>query len=514
MLADNGSNGGLKRDIRLLEIEVADGRVSWRDYRRWPSADYLSGHGDLARTPERSSALSLLVKLLRHHSDLDRKEDRISNELYGVLLRVVGQQLFALLFVGDLKVQVADAIDRVREGKILLRVRLSFTGADRDSLAELPWEYVHTPPGDGLFDDPGVFLSKRAELMLSRLLPSRRRRDLGDRKPLSVLLVSPNPIVRGDSAGDENNLARVDARSVAETLKELQDEHMIRLSQLVDDPAGAPVEYPNWVTTQVFKQRIRQLEPGPVIVHFIGHGRHYKGRGQLLFSRSDGSAHWVDALDFTDDVERNSVKLVFLQACHSALPHPYIPFSSVAMALAGSGLPGVVAMQYRIKAELANEFTKGFYDELLRHNSPIDVAVEAGRERIDNRMDDRDRLAFGLPVVYLTSHDRMLIDDRGAASEDLEGKGNELSLVPCPRCQIGLRPDASVCRRCRLRLTCAVCPDHRVFLDPINDNLCECGAEVHQPDWKSDTPPTAPPVAAPSSEAVLSVLDGTPGDPA
>ena len=103
------------------------------------------------------------------------------------------------------------------------------------------------------------------------------------------------------------------------------------------------------------------------------------------------------------------MKLAFLQACETAsaaAPDPYVSFSGVARQLAALGLPAVIAMQYRIKAELATAFADAFYDALITENKPVDMAVEAGRQAIGDVHDDRDRLAFGLPVVYLSDRPR------------------------------------------------------------------------------------------------------------
>jgi hypothetical protein len=485
-MADGGVNGdGAARPIQLLEVTVTADDIAWSYTKRWPGDETTGGQERLARTAERCATIDLLVALLHHHSDLER-EDRISTSLYKQLLRVVGQQLFGLLFVGRLKRQLAETLDDVTEHGHLLRVKLRFDGSDEHIgwLAGLPWEYVHTPAGDRDLD--AFFLSRHAELMLSRRLPARKNRPLGDPRPLTVLLVSPNPRLVDPDDVDSERLYPVDARTVTEKLTELHRAGTIRLRTLVDPPPGPPAPDIEWTTISALRQRVRE-SPGPVIVHFLGHGRRKGQSGQLLFSRSDGSRHWVDTATFSDHVRRSSVKLVFLQACDSNLPDPYVPLSSVAMGVALSGVPAVVAMQYRIKAELANEFTRAFYDELLVSNSAIDVAVEAGRERIEDRIDERDALAFGLPVVYLTSHNGMLSLDLTASEEAVDRNDTE-GRSTCPRCgRSPLRPDAKRCPRCKLQLRCEVCAGNPPLGDPLEDQLCEvCDAEVHQPEWNPD----------------------------
>jgi hypothetical protein len=478
--------------IELLEIEVDGDTIDWRDFPQWPREHRTKGKEQLARTPQRKDALDLLVELLRHHSD-ELRIDQISDDLYGDLLKVVGQQLFDLLFVGQVSERVASALSRLEDKEIdLFRVKLSFEGQHGGWLSTLPWEYVHTPPEDNRFDPKGIFLSKRAELMLSRRLETGNLRTLGDRRPLTVLLISPNP--RWDREGNslEKQLVRLDPGKVIDQLKGLQDAHVIRLEQLIDEAPDYPVEDPQWVTRRRLIERLEELaeeQPprSPVIVHFVGHGRSSGGRGELLFSSADGKEQWIKADDFTDIVGTStSLKLVFLQACESALPDPYVPFSGVALGLASSGIPAVVAMQYRIKAELATAFTEAFYETLLERNSAIDVAVEAGRKRLWKQSEEGDRLAFGLPVVYLASHEGMLLDEPATTP----GGGGEQpidrrDLKPCPRCHAQLRPNATVCRRCGLMFTCGNCGS--THIDPVTDQHCDvCGTAIHQPPWPAD----------------------------
>jgi hypothetical protein len=504
-VSDDSSNGNRGRRIHLIEIEVDDEDVRWRDYPEWPRDHKFRDKGKLGRTDQRRASIDLLVELLEHHSDQTRA-DLISDDLYGRLLQVVGYHLFELLFVDDLRNRVAAALGRFGRSEIdLLRLKLSFEGRHQTWLARLPWEYVHTPPGDRLFDPAGVFLSHRAELMLSRLLDSPEPRQLGDSRPLTVLLVCPNP---GDVPPTER-IERVDPRKVIELFEELERKRAIRLVKLVDEAPDYPVEHPSWVTRRTLKRAIK--EERPVIVHFFGHGRRNQAKGQLLFSRVDGTPDWVNAEEFSKAVENKSLKLVFLQACESALPDPYVPFSGVAMRLAASGLPAVVAMQYRIKAEVATAFTEKFYEELLIDKSPIDVAVEAGREQIDDRMDERDRLAFGLPVVYLASHESMVVDDAGHGPEPVD-RGDQPGLPPCPRCKAPPhRAEANFCPNCKLQVRCLVC--HRRIPDPLKDRVCDhCNTDIHQVDWAPDRVSDRPAGPAAAEAGVLSILAGPRGE--
>jgi hypothetical protein len=503
-MAENGQP--VSKRIHLIEVHVEGDTISCESWEEWPKEGTRRRlSGVLKRDPQQCATIDLLGDLLRHHSDVSH-DDLISDELYEELLRVAGRELFDLLFVDSLRSNIAAALNRVSGCETdLLRIKLSFQGDHQAWLSELPWEYLHTPLDDMHFDAPGVFLAKRAELMLSRRLESRALRKLGDAVPLDVLLICPRPPQR--AAGDP---VPVNPDRVIEKLTELETAGRVRLEPLIDPASDVPVEDPQWVTRQAVKEAIREHPRGHVIVHFMGHGRREDGKGQLLLTRADGRPHWIDAVAFAELFERQSIKLVVLQACESAVPDQYVPFSGVAMALARAGLPAVVAMQYRIKTGVATAFTEAFYNKLLNENTAIDVAVEAGRERLADHPEARDRMAFGHPVVYLTSHDGMLLDEPPARPASIDRNDRPGPDGYCPQCGAERRSSSRVCPRCGLQLRCAHCGNE--IPDPMHDELCDsCGERVPRRPWSADgfVPAGATSTAA---AGLASILGGPQGD--
>jgi hypothetical protein len=523
--ADGQTNGSVTERLRiaLLDIQVKDEEVSWLVYEDWGAGSDIDRRdsAQLGLTELRKDALNLLANLLRHHSDMDQV-DKVSDKLYLQLLSVVGQELFSLLFTSGLRTEVASALSKLNAGKLdLLRIKLWFSGEHEEWLASLPWEYVRTPPGDPDFNRAGVFLSQHTELVLSRRLHVNTLRKLGeDERPLQVLIVCPNPTRQ--EPGAQNNgetpeqLDYVDPGKVVEKLQELERRGLVELDWLADiDPprdaqelAERDGEY-EWVTRERVIERMGRA-PQPVIVHFMGHGRSNRGHGELLFAQNGGFQDWVDDDTFADIMGRSpTLKLVVLQACESALPDLYVSFSGVARRLASWGLPGVVAMQYRIKAKLATAFTDSFYDVLLGENSAIDVAVEVGRKAIQRVHDPRDRLAFGLPVVYLTGHKGIAAS--GSAHSLAVNRRDEAERITCPRCAVTLLASAGRCRNCGLKFRCfnPDCETKPPYEDPVNDNWCtDCGEPPNQPQWEPDTVSTVDIAAAvpASATAALSVM--------
>jgi hypothetical protein len=338
------SNGHGPGRTATIDITVSDRSIIWGVGSR--DAEVRSRTAlEMRLTPRRKQTISLLAELIRTSTDVNLKRTDLEQTpaaggksmLYDNLLKVAGHELFDLLFVGDLRGELSDQLVALRDGECdRLRVKLCFTGNDQEWLAMLPWEYARTPPGDPDFDPKGEFLSEVAELLLSRRIELRRPRELGRGQwPLRVLLVCSSPARAG-----EQQLAPVSAVRIIEQLETLEAEGRIELRKLVEDDApDRPVaDFEPQVTCQAFKSLVQEFQPA--IVHFIGHGQ-FDGTGRLAFSDVDGTVDWVDEWALRKHINASKdLKLVFLQACESALPDPYVSFSGVARTLAASGVAG------------------------------------------------------------------------------------------------------------------------------------------------------------------------------
>jgi hypothetical protein len=153
-----------------------------------------------------------------------------------------------------------------------------------------------------------------------------------------------------------------------------------------------------------FKQMLEDLDrkgKSPHVIHFVGHGVcESRVGGQIAFADEHYGQSWVNGEDLAGVLRQyDSVKLVFLQACESAMPTPdvhgpYEAMSDVAHSLAEASIPAVVAMQSKVEIATANNFASTFYDSLV-HMMPVYQAVQKGRQSIS------DKVASGIPVLYL-----------------------------------------------------------------------------------------------------------------
>jgi hypothetical protein len=140
----------------------------------------------------------------------------------------------------------------------------------------------------------------------------------------------------------------------------------------------------------------------PHILHFIGHGGVSPRAGAaelaLLF---DGWA-W-EAQDIrTDLAKQDFLRLVYLNACHSA------PAANASAAAARAfmrvGSAAVIAMQAAVTVESAFELTRAFYSSLA-DGAPLDAALRAARESVRglSRAGGLMGRDWGLPVLSVAA---------------------------------------------------------------------------------------------------------------
>jgi len=499
--------------VALLAITVEGTAIGWS----WCSPDETMPHGQQSETlhlpPRRRQMLELLVGLLRHSTDvaetatnLEKTHHETRNHVYSYLLEVVGYELYDLLFVGKIREKVNETLNGEHNAD-RFRMELSFLGEYGEWLSGLPWEYTHTTPDR---HSDGEFLADYAELVLSRRLVREFPGFSIVRPPVRLLLVCSSPV-----DGERDGLQQIDADQVLRELERLQERRIVKLEALIEPsaPSFRGDDYRPTVTWQAFMDSVEAFEP--TIIHFIGHGRRRNGAGELAFAAGDSGPDWIVDREFVRVARRcrRSLRLVFLQACESALPDPYVSFSGVARQLASAGLPAVVGMQYRIKAAAANEFAVRFYSELFDDGQQLSSAVQAGRRQLINQR-GRYSLAFGLPVLYLSDDAafdlRLEHEPAGLGSRSVDRGDTELVQLRCPRCHEPLEgPAPKVCVNCLLRLRCPEPGCGTPYRDPLADEACSnCRAPLRQvpftPDAIRDLEGTVPDIEA----NVISALRG------
>jgi hypothetical protein len=369
----------------------------------------------------------------------------------------LGDRLYATLFSHpDLNQKLEDALAKRNSGTHFVRIEMEFSGQSA-FMAGWPWEYLYRLIQRGKRES-GEFLALSTNLVLNRVLNSDFGKEFSTRSP-SMLLVVSRP-------SDKGPVDCVDIRTLVTKLK--QDGVITLHDELIE---------PEWeelvanrepvVSWEAFSKSVRDNKPH--VIHFIGHGQVVykpeirKNVGQLAFvGKEGGKAEWHDEEEVAALLTPStSLRLVFLQACESGKTDPQAEGSGVARSIALRKVPAVVAMQAKVKNDVASKFACTLYNNLAA-GLPIDWAVMKGREAVNEleKVPER-RLSFGVPIVYLSSY-LGLIDPN--ADANAQGGRSEIKTTTgegeftCPVCGFRLKRKTNYCTnakclRPRLRTT-------------------------------------------------------------
>lgn len=449
---------------------------------------------DRRQLEQRVNTITLLTDLQQLVADMRRSAQWNADVVEGISLRVVerlGEQLYDFLFPDNLGRILNSAINETVDG--LLRIELEFQGDAVKRYGKWPWEYLRSPYEEGV-KGSGQFLALRAQLVLNRRLHlNEEAAGIRTGKPRVLLVVAGPP---GRALG---GFGVVQATKVVKTLQALRDEEVIDLIDLVEKPVELTAAWKPTATWDAFRTKLKWQ---PDVIHFIGHGqRVYEAaeraeHSELIFVGPDCTPDPRRDTDFVQAISAvANLKLVFLQACESGIPGPHASATSVGQLLAQNGIPAVVAMQAKVENIVANDFAEAFY-KALREHKPVDWAVRAGREAIQN-VSPALKLAFGVPVLFLRSYEALISPATTPAARigtttSSPGDGEEESRrTICPRC--GSSDLDKVCADCGLRVVCSNAKCGKPLrLDPrgSRDNpmklFCKaCGTENQQPAWSS-----------------------------
>jgi hypothetical protein len=442
--------------------------------------------------------IDLLVKLQRWLGDAqaerllpDEKLPELHERLND-LTRILGQNLYSVLFSGcpekgePLSTLLLEELKDL-ESEDLLRVQLEFEGKNEDETSSWPWEYMFIPMDKKRGSIGKFLLAPHAQLVLIRRIHLEGRvPQLKTPQPVKVLMVCAAP----------KDLGPVHYEKVLETVESLDRTGAIKLVRLIEPPYE---KSDGWQPTAAFHAFDKLVEvEKPHVIHFIGHGRLFKGKGELAFVGEDATAKWCS--DFAEVAARgNNLKLVFLQACESDLPDPHTPVSSVARQCAYLNVPAVVAMQAKIENEVASTFVCSFYQELGLGES-VDYAVLKGRRAISGML-KKQAAAFGVPVLYLRSYEKFIGPKLAAGTSRNVSEGR----CTCPRCNYVMeRGDPRFCTCCRLSFFCANEKCGHKLVDPLGKFCDECGVPINQPPYQPAS------TVQPQVEPARSLLTGTP----
>ena len=339
--------------------------------------------------------------------DLGLEESQVGREVAAIAtnectlddIQDVGSELWTKLQSGDLGPVISEARDACLEREGVLEVRLKLP----PSLEGLPWE--------GLYDfdsfESELATSQTTALVRaphSRVPRAREREEVGG--PLRILVVIPAG--SGLQTGTEWEKIQQSVRAAGDQV----------ILECLESP----------VTADHLTEALRGSWD---VVHFIGHGRaDGSGRVELRFNGEEGQDHWLPSQQFARMFLRSSAQLVVLNCCHAGVVDraPMETPGSLGTFLMKARVPAVVVMRYEIADNVAADFSRTFYHELLRGERPgrVDLAVQEGRATLlRTYVDDRRVRSYVTPILYLAEGRAQLFDlaqgARQAGGIDTEG---------------------------------------------------------------------------------------------
>ena len=273
-----------------------------------------------------------------------------------------GRGLFDTLFQGKIRVLLDENLSAFKEDQGL-RIKLNIHAPE---LARLPWEFLY-------HQDHGGFLCLQDVTPIIRCVEqSPRLRPLT--MPLRVLLVSAN----------------------------LADTSVIK-DALADRDGQKQVEIEEWTgtATRYLRAMIRDSGQSLHVLHFMGHGL----LEQLVLEDRESQEEASAVAKFILQHAPN-LHLVVFNACDAGAIDATDAHLGVASALAESGIPAVIAMQFEISDEAALTFSEEFYSALAKGHS-VDAAVLWARIAIHSGLGGEAK-EWATPVLYMQAETRLI----------------------------------------------------------------------------------------------------------
>ncbi|MEO8286252.1 MAG: CHAT domain-containing protein [Chloroflexota bacterium] len=314
----------------------------------------------------------------------------------------LGEQLGGLLFPPTVRDYFFRSRERLSAGEGM-RVKLRF---DNSALAALPWEYSYLlrPGTDPAYKplDGFLTLDGQTSLVRSSILTAPPDFVPVGARPLKLAALFSDPASPGYPA---LNL----------------DVEQQKLKTVLTGVANIDALFRSDATVETLQD---MLAGTPDIFHFSGHGDFEGtlgatrgsevGEGSIVLLTDQGGPFLFPAEKLAVNLANKGVRLTVLSACESARADGVNPWSGVAEALIRTGVPAVVAMQYRVRDDDAIAFSRAFYATLTA-GKDVDSAVIAGRIAIYNQGLFENR-GWGIPVLYLSGDQGELFPGIDAAT--------------------------------------------------------------------------------------------------
>jgi formylglycine-generating enzyme required for sulfatase activity len=350
-------------------------------------------HSPAGETRGQLSFSSLLPNVITNLKSLRdfvleiRPEDESDLERWTQATRF-GELLFDALMSGEVRSCFDVSLNLARRSEHGLRVRMRI---EPPELSALPWELMHDKRSNS-------FISLSIHTPIVRYVELQQSAPpLTTRKPLRILVVISSPT-------DQPALS-IDAETghITQALSDLVAKGDVKITIMRE------------ANLLAIQKQLREDEYH--VLHYIGHGHFGEtdGEGYLVFETNQGRSHYVGGRKLGPLLhDEDTLRLVVLNACSTAVTAEAKPFSGVATALVQAGIPAVVAMQTSVTDQAALQFSQVFY-ESIADGCPIDTSVAEGRKAID--FSASHTVEWAIPELFMRVGDGRLFNFGLTASE-------------------------------------------------------------------------------------------------
>ncbi len=313
----------------------------------------------------------------------------------------LGEVLAQLLFPPAARQMISASLLRLSDGQGLrLRLRLA------DELGALPWEMVYLQEARGEPTASG-FLALDTRVSIVRDFPLPFPPDAEQTPPVkrSVLVAMASP--RGLPALPNLPQEQATLKAALDGIAGLETTYLPDYSAALAEQRTA-----RGATMRALSETLL-LSPRTDIFHFGGHGvfrAPAMGQadtsahiGMIALEDENGDLDALPADRLCEILRSQGVRLALFTACQTGQRDVSALWNSIAIALLKARLPAVVAMQSKLRDDLAPVFSGVFYRALVA-GYPLDYAVAAGRMALRNAARD-DAMDWSVPVLYRRSGD-------------------------------------------------------------------------------------------------------------
>lgn len=333
-------------------------------------------------------------------------------------LRELGRDLFDLLLPQPLADCVTESLHHARSQQPPRGLRLRFDLPPE--LRDLPVEALTSPA-----TDPQQSLALNHNLSLVRSLhgdPPGARVPAAAAEPdfIHLLVAVASPTVTG--------LHKLDFAAEVAALQRELPEMTFRMTQ----ERATRKRIGDWLSDH---------DDQPAVVLLIAHGDYddARGEGVVYLETEDSSVDRIPGHLLSGLLTRaQQLRLVVLNLCSGARSTRSEPFSGLAQALIGRGIPAVVAMQDQVTDMASTLFSPALL-ECISSNKTIDEAVSTARQRV-SEIPGHTAIEWTTPALFLHeaySHGwlfkaREVRDDRDERADPLRDGADALQRYRSP----------------------------------------------------------------------------------